>query len=503
MSLMPDSRPGSIVPRAGSIVHDSTTGQLVKRNREIAEVRDQLDKMNKRLSAGQARNKVLLEESSELDSEVFRQCDRCAISEQSTAELFDESVVRNEEQCEQEAKHTEALSNVRDKAEVKEAELRLGEAEATEEQRLADLAAAELAGLRATLDLEEADLAEARRGREEYTRPRGSPGPSQSATMAAEAEREVIDAQCDFEKATENCSRQRVTELEAEVSAESRRREELRRKLQQADAQPGGSSERLRDLEAAVAANGGNAAAILAEVRAQSDSESVAAERRPSKLVGDDVVRVRSNSIVLKEEVTKVQERRRSLQLDSDTLQEKADQDSDALQLALDGARTQLQRSLREAASRNSLEVSKLEAEVQRERQSAALEALAEEHAAERIVELKRARSEALSRSERAAESRKQSQLAEAARCSTLTKELSSVRTEMGAAEGRLAASSRRAAEADARRIKVEAEGRQRVAKVRGMIEKLWSEINSQASALQENRPSSLHVPAVNRRALS
>jgi hypothetical protein len=478
---MPNSRP-SITPKpAGSIVHDNTTGQLVKRNREIAEVRDQMDKSQKQLATGQARNKVLLEEASELDSEIYRQCDRCAKSEERCALLEDEARLRDEEQAQQHAKHEAADANAENKVERIDSELKDAEAKANEEQRLAELAAVELAGFRASLEVEEEALEKARQAREEFNRPRESAGPAAAAAMAAEAQRKALQSQCDAQKAEEATLRQRAKELEAERSKQKESRIELVRRLQEADAKGSDHAGRLQELEAAVAAKGGDASAIVAEVHAEAraaatalggDAPRPSIQRRDSQQL--EVFKKASD-------LQKVQEKRKSLELNAGTLREQGDQDAQNLQAALDDARSQLQRTLREAANSNALEVSKLESEVQKERQTSALEAVTEQHCIERIDELKRATRDTQSRSELATESRRQQQLAEAARCTTLSSELVSVRAEMGAAEGRLTASTRRAAEAEVRRAKAEAEGHRRVAKVRGMIEKLWSEIRSQA----------------------
>jgi len=197
---------------------------------------------------------------------------------------------------------------------------------------------------------------------------------------------------------------------------------------------------------------------------------------------------------MIQDDLRKVQEKRASLEVDTTNLREKADEDSNNLQCALDDARSQLMKNVREASSRNAAEVSKLEAELQYERQNAAMAVLDEQHCSERIADLQRLRAESKERTGAAAENRRQQQLAEAARCSMLSNELSSVRAEMSAAEGRLAASSRRVAEADVRAAKAESEGSRRASKVRGMIEEVWREIRSQAAMADVDRSSSHHL---------
>merc|ERR1719444_638303 len=131
--------------------------------------------------------------------------------------------LEEEAQCEQEAKHAEALATVREKVEAVEQRLRAGEAELSEETLTAGLVAMESAGLRETLRVEEVSVADARRSREEYvsSQTRGSMGPSQLARQTAEAERQAIDARCDVARSEERTARQKATELQAELLAES------------------------------------------------------------------------------------------------------------------------------------------------------------------------------------------------------------------------------------------------------------------------------------------
>jgi len=293
--------------------------------------------------------------------------------------------------------------------------------------------------------------------------------------MAAAAKREALNAQCEMERAEQLSSRQLVHDLESQIAETSRQRDILQQKLNEADRNVADAA-RLKDLEAAVAAKGGDVASLLAELRSEAtasvSSQRPVVGRKLSRDVDGDLLKEKTL------ELQRVQEQQKSLQ----SIMDQDDEDSDALQKALDDARYQLQNSLRELANKNALEVSKLEAELQAERQRVALEAVTEQHCEERISDLKSAVVDAQSRSEMAVENRRQQDLTEASRCSALTSELATVRTEMSAAENRLTASTRRAAEAEVRRAKAEADASRRIAKLRGMIEQIWTQLRDQAA---------------------
>jgi len=223
-------------------------------------------------------------------------------------------------------------------------------------------------------------------------------------------------------------------------------------------------------------------AAVLSELQEEADLP----ERQASKasLRSDCGAAVARE---LRQEVEKAQERRNSLQLNAKSLRENAEQDSVSLQSQLDDARSQLQKNIHDVANKQAAEVSNLEDQVQQERQKGALAELSEQQCAARILELQQTRIDIACRGQMAAESRRQHQLAEAARCQSLNDELASRQREKASAEARLKDVSHRAAEASARRAKLQAEGELKLKKVRNLIEELWSEVRKQSlqSAMQ------------------
>eukprot|EP00913_Durusdinium_trenchii_P034624 g32393.t1 len=97
---------------------------LLKANREIAEVREELAKLDVRVDEIQAKNANYLEEISLQDSEVTRLCARAALSEQKLAEAFqqkrDGQQLREEKQAAREAELSKLRESLREKEEARE-----------------------------------------------------------------------------------------------------------------------------------------------------------------------------------------------------------------------------------------------------------------------------------------------------------------------------------------------------------------------------------------------
>merc|ERR1712151_1000464 len=117
--------------------------------------------------------------------------------------------------------------------------------------------------------------------------------------------------------------------------------------------------------------------------------------------------------------------------------------------------------NIHEVGNKQAVEASRLEDEVQQERQKIALEELTEQQCAARVAELQQIRIDIACRGQMAADSRRQQTLAEVARCQSLKEELTTKQRDNASADARLKDTSHRAAAANARRVKVQAEGEQ------------------------------------------
>lgn len=425
---------------------------LVKRNREIAEVREQLIKADADLDVVQAENSQLLEEVSVLDSELFNEGQRAGSAEQRLAELWDGARRADSELAQQQAAHVAAVAALKVEAAEQTDRLGVASSETEAERRRADGLDAELARLRARLEAEEASLSAFRAEREEKLRAAGAAarqklmGASGSAAAEEVAEadtrREALDSE-------ERDARRDAQELEAQLTAARARREDLNQSLRRAVADHAADGPRLQGLEAELQARGGRLDELLAgaaPASAANSAEELRAELREAK------------------------EQRESLEAQLSRARNSSGQSTIRLQGQLDAARGELQASLREASDAHHSQVYQLEQEIQAERQRGLDDSLAERAAAEQARRLLEERA-------RIAEERGADLLraqADSGRCAALEEELLRLRSEVRRSEATFASTEDHASRDERRRREAQAEGDRRVAKVRAMIEELW-----------------------------
>jgi len=249
---------------------------MVKRNREIAEVREQLLKADQQLDVVQARNHSLLEESSELDSELARNYyARGAVCEQQLAELFELSEHRVSEIAAQQARRDAATSGLRAEAAEQRARLATAETGAENERCRAEGLEAEMRRLRARLEAEEGGLAELRKRREEQGRAAADQsGAILNASRQFDDELQAMQARQAAQSDEFSAAKLRFQTVEAQLAEERRRREDLNHALRKAVSEQVGDPGQLMALEAAVEAQGGSPAAVLARVRAAAEEAS-------------------------------------------------------------------------------------------------------------------------------------------------------------------------------------------------------------------------------------
>lgn len=310
---------------------------LVRRNREIAEVREDLQSAEKKLETLQVKNQSLLEQRSLLDSEISGHSNRAAAAEMKLAELFDQEHPLAEQLAEQKEEHRRAMEGL-ERSQARRQEL-LDEVKRDQqksEERSSGLEA-ELRKLQAELDEETALRESVRRQRDTLRHPTAIAGGANPAVQKEIDQLATVDLRPGEEA---NFGRSQVV----------------------ASPQDAEDPAKTQPLEATVGQLGGDAAA--------SDGGSNTAE--------DDEVRL----ALMHRELGESQEQIRILRARMENEQMRDTQKAERLQRELDDARQQLSASLHDAneAHQNQVKLLELEEEVQAEReQERALEQQSEE----------------------------------------------------------------------------------------------------------------------------
>lgn len=450
---------------------DLSATQLLRRNREIIEVRDELHRADKQLNAIQAHNAVLLEESAELDSQIFGICGQAAAAEQRTADLWDVARRSKEELVgQQAARRATTVSRARE-VESHEEALKRAESEAVLERRRAEEMNVEFPRSQERLETEEASLALVHRSLED-SGAASSVVRAEEATLAAagaaEAELESINMRRHMENEEIVGLRRKTDTMEAELSAERERRSRLSHELRETAAEQVSDPSRHQALEVAIAnckSKGAVATGIAASLPSAGRggfSDDVTAELREELRTMEEQEKVHLSSL----------ERTRG----------NATQAAMGLQGALNDARAELQRSLRDAAQTHSTEVGRLEDEVQVERQRGAGEDREAQRCLGRAGALRDTRLRLLGQRESTLTHARADALAEAKRCAQLSEDLKRVRGEVVDEENRSLDASQCIKMAEQRKAQAQMEGEQRAANVRVMIEDLWRRIKVSAA---------------------
>jgi len=439
---------------------------LIQRNREIAEVREAMLQTDKRLDEAQTRNHILLEETSVLDSTIYEHSGRAASAESQLAALFAQRREKEEElskqRAVQEAQKTALQGKIADRTE----KLHRSEANAASRKDSITALDGEIARLQALLEAENTTIASVRAARQEpFLGRRPTLDAWEAETLRfVEDELEAVHRRQEEHRAEAASARHCFDNLEAELAAERGRRDDVSASLRGAAVEQAEGTKRLRTAEASVASRGGDAKAVLAKLRG-TDS---AVPSSSSSAVAERVALLRS-------ELQTSEEQSKSLQASLDAQRSQDAQAAEKLGEQLDGARSELQQSLKQAADAHNSEVAKFEQQIQAERQRAVDEEVTQRICMDQITQLKAARDRA--QNERGcAIVRTQ---AEAGRCAALVEELQRVQGELRSAEGRLVAIQERVAQAEQRARDVKSDGARRVAFVRGKIEVLWQGLRS------------------------
>lgn len=450
---------------------------LVKRNREIAEVRDESVRTEAELETLQIQNKDLLETSSNLDSEVSRQAARALVAEAQTAEL--EAVLRGreEELSTQQDAHKAAASVLHRQVAAWESEIRQAENEGYSEEQRAESLIVELGRLRQELDVENGSIDELRQSRQEFSRVSSE---FAGVVPGLEAELLALDRRAASARSESSASKSRIETIQAELSAEQVRRDELGRSLRKAHAEQASVPTRLQTLEGQLAARGGDPAAIIAALRAVSDGDVAVP---PS--TGDEA-EAAAKAEKLRTELNAVEETCQELRTSLDRKRGQKLQAADKLQGELDRTRGDLQKTLQLAVSASNSEIQHLENEVAMSETHSMNEALAERTCSQKVTRLREERSEMITQQDLALTKSQN----DAGRCGQVTEECRQARAKAEDAEQQIAVFRARVTEDEAEKRKVQAEGDARAVKVRGMIEDLWRGIRAQASRADITVPS-------------
>jgi len=438
---------------------------LVRRNREIAEVREELLKMEQCLNTSQQRNASLLEETSVLDSTISQHSGRAAISEHQWAEVLGEAKDREEELSRHRAAHAARVAALQD--ELRASRELFDESEAEASAKRAGVAGldADAGRLRGLLQEEDEKLLQLRRG---HVEPAAQAAAS-AAAVAARSMKDQLEAICRRQEAESDeaaAARHRAGALQAELEAERRRRDEVGGSLRQEVVDQAEDPARLQRLEAAVAARGSDVQALLhgPQGGAPAASGGAGAPDRAAEL---------------RSELQASEGQCRAFRESLERTREDGAQAATQLQAQLEGARMELQRSLKEAADAHNSEVARLEGEIQAERQRASDEEVAQRLCADQLTQLGEAQARALDEQSTAL----RRALAEKGRRAALADELKRVHGEARATEQRAASLREHADGLERKRQEAQAEGQRRAAKVRAMIESLWQGLREARAA--------------------
>eukprot|EP00931_Biecheleriopsis_adriatica_P067317 TRINITY_DN41477_c0_g1_i1.p1 TRINITY_DN41477_c0_g1~~TRINITY_DN41477_c0_g1_i1.p1 ORF type:complete len:440 (-),score=152.11 TRINITY_DN41477_c0_g1_i1:9-1328(-) len=425
---------------------------LLKANREIAEVRESLLRIDTQLDDVQAKNRVLLEETSVQDTEASRLYARTAVSESRLAELFERKRVGLEELEAQQAARGSSLVSLRAEVAERQEVLRQEEAATREAEAQKEEQLQELRRLHELQEVETTSLAACR-----ATKEAGALGSQPSAASAAlqqslEAEVQAKEAQHADLASSVASAQQHAGQLRSALAAKRGQREELARRNRQVEADCQSEASNLRALEAAVESQGGDVSAI-----------------------GEGVSNADARATELQTELVESEEQCRRLEVTLREAAERSAQDVDRLQNALDSARDELQRSMREAAEAHGNEVANLESEVQAERQRANLEAIAEDSCADRKKQLL----DSLSRLQEQRAALQLGALAKVGQSETLKANLASTRAEVSSAEQQIQELRERILQSEQRRWRTKADGDREAMKVRVKITEIWQRLTA------------------------
>eukprot|EP00928_Gymnodinium_smaydae_P054440 TRINITY_DN38204_c0_g1_i1.p1 TRINITY_DN38204_c0_g1~~TRINITY_DN38204_c0_g1_i1.p1 ORF type:complete len:524 (-),score=69.42 TRINITY_DN38204_c0_g1_i1:199-1770(-) len=439
---------------------------LMARNREMTELRDELLRTQQRLDEMQAKNKSLLEESSELDSEVFAQNNRAASSEQALAQLFSDSQCLEQSQIAVAAEHSERMNSMRDELEVRVSRREAMSAEAAAQRERAARSDSELETLQSLIREEESVVEELRTAALEVTRAHDAESPGVGLSTEASARHlDELNSKANAHRSEAVSARDLHSRLECEHEAERERHDALTGKRSKIAAALADRHARARRLESTLQARG-------CTQNLDTTHASVEAILERARIVQSEYSTCESQIQSLHETLTK------SKGAGTDSV--------NRLQEKLDKAREDLQASLRDVSAAHSDSVVKLEDEIHAERQRASEEASAERSNHEMVASLRTQKTAAQLRQDAALSGTS----TDVGRRGTIETNLRDVRNATSSAEQRTERAAARAAELASRKFMMEREGEARIARLRALLEELWAAL---AASAQRRRPLSPH----------
>lgn len=337
--------------------------QLLRRNREIAEVRDGLRQLTQQLQEAQTRNAFLLEEASERDGDMTRDVVRIATAEQRMPEIEAETEASKVELAtQQSSRGTKAIFwrakilNHQEELNVKKSAKRSADSQVVEAKN-------ELSDVCRTHEAEKDALKVSQ---------------SAIAALSVEEESMIAAAEKNVEKRVESvvkeieehkaelATQEHDTALEASLHEERESRETLGHQLRTAVTQQVGDPMRLESLRMAI-----------------TKSTSITSQYNiPDEFIGESLAELK-NALRTSEDQSKSLrgqlERARAHM--TDTATEK--------QMSLDNLRCELQTTLQESAGQRQARLVCLEDETQAEQEMASDEALSEQFLADQVRELR------------------------------------------------------------------------------------------------------------------
>jgi len=355
-----------------------------------------------------------------------------------------------------------------DEATAEHRKLSVAEAEVAHKRRTVAEMDDELKRLQSLMDTEHNALALLRSAREDHAKKIRN-NPVMTAQISIEAELKAISEKHQAKIEEVAVTRKRIELLGGELSSERNRRDDLGKSLRKAVAEQAGDPARVQSLEATASMRCIDFVAALSRFRETNES----AQHAEGVASGQTFDR----AALLRSEVQTCEEQCATLRRSVESAEAKDAEDAARLQKELEEARDALQRSLRDAADAHGMEVAKLEDEVQAERHRASREVHAERECADRVAQLRAAKSR-LEENKRKISS---NAVVEAGVCDEIKGKVQSARDDVEKAKRQLQDAEEQADMVERQRAAAEEEGKERLAKVRGMLEDLWRGLKNQA----------------------
>lgn len=299
--------------------------QSIQASRLMAQVHEELMKTVGRVDQIQEQNSKRLEEISKLDTEITGLYARCAVSEQRLAETFEQT--RQAEQLREQQKATD---------EAKLSKLR--ESLLEKQEALQQVVIPEVKHIEAKTD-----------------------------AKARLSEMRALESKESAQKSLAETARQRMENLNDEIYRERQRHQDLHRALRKAAEDRQSTLENQKALKVAIQQKGADPSADAGEVEKEAEIETQ---------------QIRS-------ELASIEEKCQQLRKKLKDVAKHGDEEVDKLELTLQNARDDLERSFTQAADVQRAEVTTIENKVKAERQRLNIETASRNTCRERIEELR------------------------------------------------------------------------------------------------------------------